>query len=470
MLSEKGFVLFAVLLIALQAAVFAQAPDTLWTKHYGGSRSDEAWQLKQTPDGGFIVVGYTGNTKDILLLKTDSSGDWLWIRSYDFSGEDVGRSVEILEDGGFILTGVAGDSCTLLRTDSLGNEIWHTNLDSGYGRAIRVTSDGNFIIAGYKIVGGSSYQIYIAKAGSDGSLIWSKTYGGNEPEMAWDIRETPDGGFIILGWTESFGNGLADIYLLKTDSSGDTLWTRTYGNAYNDEGRSIIVKDDGGFVLAGKLSQDLDNYDISVINADSDGIEIWSDSYIQDGISVANSIIPASGGGYVITGMKFDSKFSSFIMKIRADGDSLWTKMLIDSTGNLYCRSIVQTEDGGYVIAGYHQIPNHGNDVFLCKLAPDITGTEDEITSLPDNITLQQNYPNPFNANTTISFRLAKPQNINLSVYDLLGRKVEVLLKGFIGAGNHKIKFDAGTYPSGLYFYRLEANNYSDTRMMLLLK
>ena len=463
-MKKISYLILAILFI-VPICTYAQAPDTLWTRNIGGAGYDEAWQLKQTPDGGFIIVGYTGTPEDIFLLKTDSNGDTLWTRSYDYSTEDVGRSVEPLDDGGFILTGIAADSCVLLRTDSLGNEIWHTNLDGGYGRAVRVTSDGGFIIAGYKAISGNTYDMYIAKTNNTGDLLWSRTYGGTYAEMAWDVRETPDGGFALVGWT-TLSNGYADIYLVRTDANGDSIWSKTYGGTSNSEGRSILVKDDGGFIIAGKISNTM-----AIISTDQNGDTLWTKTYSGGGI-IANSICSTSDGCYILTGMGFyiGPIYSSCVIKIDSNGDSLWTKMLIDSTENLYLRSIVQASDGGYVAAGYHQIPNRANDVFLCKLAPDIVGVHDEIAILPENITLHQNYPNPFNANTTISFTLAESQDMNLSVYDLLGRKMEVLLDGFTNAGTHWIEFNANDYPSGLYFYRLAAANYSDTKMMVLLK
>jgi outer membrane protein assembly factor BamB len=435
-------ILLVVSLYILPVFAYAQAPDTLWTRNYGGPGFDEGWQVKNTPDGGYIVAGYSGVPTDIYLIKTDSNGDTLWTNSFDYSDEDVGRSVEPLEDGGYIITGCAADSCVLIRTDSSGNELWHSFLDGEYGRAVRATADGNFIIAGYASVSGNDNQLYIAKADQDGGLVWSKDYGGTSNEMAWDVRETPDGGYVVLGWTESFGNGLADIYLIKTDSSGDSQWSKTYGGTSNDEGRSILVKEDGGFIIAGKISDNSGNTDIAVICTDSVGDTIWVRNFYDDGTTIANSIAPAYDGGYVIAGIYVTAgPISSFVIKINPDGDSLWSTKIQDLSQNLYCRSIVQSSDGGYVIAGYHYVQGYSNEVFLCKLAPDIVGIEDAIVALPENITLHQNYPNPFNASTTISFTLPEPKDVRLSVYDLLGRKVEVLVDERMNAGTHQINF-----------------------------
>lgn len=456
-----------VLQLALTVYVEAQAPETLWTRTYEFSLWHEAWQLKQTFDGGLIITGHTNMPRDIFLMKTNSDGDTIWTKSYVYSGSDIGRSVELLDDGGFLLTGVTGDSCVLIRTDSLGNEIWRTNPGGSYGRAVRLISDGNIIVAGFAIGSGNYDDIFVAKTDSDGNLIWSETYGGAMSERASDVLETPDNGFAILGWTESFGIG-SDFYLIRIDENGDSLWSRTYDYSNEDEGRSFILKEDGGFVIAGKIFDYSTNTgtDIFVINADSNGDTIWTRSYILDGDQVGNSIAAASDGGYVIAGADFSGPYRSHVIKIDHDGNQLWSVAL----DNSYLRSIVQTYDGGYEMTGYRGYSSGAYFIFNAKLAADEVGINESTFHIPDQITLRQNYPNPFNANTTISFTLLEQQDVNLIVYDLLGRKVEVLLDGTAEAGNHRIIFDASEYPSGVYFYRMMVGNTDQTKPMILLK
>jgi len=451
---------------SLTVLSYAQAPDTLWTRHYGYSAEDQAWQLKQTNDGGFIVVGQTGSPLSIYLLRTDANGDTIWTRSFDYTGIDIGRSVESLDDGGFILTGVSGESCLLIRTDSLGNELWHAFLDGSYGRAVRVTENSDFIVAGYREIDSYDDQLYIAKTNGSGELIWSKEYGGNGREIAWDIQETEDFGFVVLGWTAQRGSNYADIYLLKIDANGDSIWSKTYGNYSSDEGRSILIKDDGGFIIAGKIA----SYK-AVISTDQNGDTLWIKTYYDGDLSIANSIASTTDGGYILAGMTFSNYlYSAFVMKINFAGDSLWSRIIEDPEQNLYLRSIVQTDDGGFVATGYYQMPNGYNDVFICKLAPDITGIENEAATFPDNITLHQNYPNPFNASTTISFELTEPGGIALTLYDLLGRKILILADRYFDVGIHDITFDAGELSSGVYFYNLKTGDINETKSMILLK
>ncbi|UCC79268.1 MAG: T9SS type A sorting domain-containing protein [Candidatus Zixiibacteriota bacterium] len=467
----KGIILSVVsLLLVVPVYVNAQAPDTLWTRIYGYDDVDEAWQLKETSDGGFIIVGFSQENDDIYLLKTDENGDTLWTSLLGFTSDDIGRSVEPLDDGGYIITGYAGGYIVLMKTDSLGNHLWHHYFDYGWGRAVRVTNDGGFVIAGYTMFGVNSEQIFIAKTDGEGNLVWSRAYGGPNAERAWDVRETPNGDFVVLGWTESFGMGRSDIYVIKTDSNGDSLWTRTYGSDGTDEGRSLLLKEDGGLIIAGKIYAPGTYVNMAIISTDSNGDTIWTKIFPEGDYQVANSITATSDGGYIFAAISSGYPDISKILKIDSNGDSLWCHTLEFPTQDLYCRSIIQSSDGGYVIAGYSGYYSSLRDVFLCKLASDIVGVNDGTIRLPDQITLHQNYPNPFNANTTISFTLLEPRNIMLSIYDLLGRKISVLADGYFDAGIHDITFDAGDLTSGIYFYNLKTGDISETKSMILLK
>jgi hypothetical protein len=467
---KSGILIIAAFLFVLPISAFAQAPDTLWTRHYGYGGNDEAWQIKHTPDGGFVIVGFSQILGDIYLLKTDQNGDTLWTRSLGFLTTDYGRSVEPWEDGGYMITGSAAGYIVLMKTDSLGNFQWLQTFEIGYGNAVRKTSDGGMIIAGYSPVEDSSYNAYIAKTNSNGNLVWSKTYGGLNSEMAWDVREMPDNGFAIVGWTGSFGAGNEDIYLIRTDSNGDSLWTRTYGGIVNDEGRSLLVDENSNIIIAGRIASPISYAHAVVIKVSSDGNTIWRRTYSEFDPAIVNSICPTADGGYILTGLRYGFFQSSIVMKIDDAGNPIWYKILEYSEQDLYLRSILQTEDGGYVAAGFHEVYNHYADVFLVKLAPDLVGTHDEITILPDQTTLLQNYPNPFNASTRITFTLSKTENISLTIYNLLGRKIAVLAEGYFETGLHSITFNAGDLSSGVYFYNLKAGDISETKSMIFLK
>lgn len=211
--------------------------DLIWEKTIGTAYHDAGKSLQQTSDGGYIITGYSwasgsGFDRDIWLVKTDAMGELVWQNRFGGNYWDEGRSVREIPQGGFILTGyvnlAAGGprDLILIKTDPDGNEIWTKTFggagsDEGY--SVQLTTDGNYIITGYTVsysTGGAS-DLWLIKTDTGGNEIWSKTYGGASGEFGNSIQQLPDGGYIIAGSTSSFGNGNSDVWLIRTDESGD---------------------------------------------------------------------------------------------------------------------------------------------------------------------------------------------------------------------------------------------------------
>ncbi len=195
------------------SAAMASAPDTLWTRAYGGTAWDDGNDLRQTSDGGFIVAGMTQSfgqgSYDVYLLRTDARGDTLWTRTFGGPGLEDARGVIETRDGGFAIIG-------------------------------RSASSG---------AGGS--DLYVVRTNANGEEVWSNTYGGSDEDDGQAILELPDGGFWLVGQTASEGNGDDDVYLVRVDSSGETLTTRTYGGPQSEDAQDARLLADGGLVLGG---------------------------------------------------------------------------------------------------------------------------------------------------------------------------------------------------------------------------
>ena len=141
-----------------------------------------------------------------------------------------------------------------------------SEVEKGY--SVQQTSDGGYIIAG----GSSPGDVYLIKTGASGDSIWTRTYGGSEDDGGYSVQQTSDEGYIIAGWTFSFGAGSYDVYLIKTDASGDTIWTRTYGGSDVDVGESVQQTLDGGYIIAGYTrSFGAGRGDVYLIKTDADG-------------------------------------------------------------------------------------------------------------------------------------------------------------------------------------------------------
>ncbi|MGC9367808.1 MAG: hypothetical protein ACP5FK_12305 [bacterium] len=245
----------------------------LWDKIYGlNDFNDYGMYGQQTRDSGFIITGYRGYwlNFNIWLLKTNSHGDTLWTKT--FGGElgtlNKGLMVKQTSDFGFIIVGCTNYKFSnddqydiyVLKTDEQGNLCWSNiygqcqqeNYDADVAFSIDQTTDGGFVIAGTcHHIDTINQNIYILKIDSLGCRQWEKIYGGPCWEEATSIQQCSDRGYIIAGTTQSFGHGLKDVYVIKTDSQGDSVWTRCYGGNKNELGRWVIETVDLGFIITG---------------------------------------------------------------------------------------------------------------------------------------------------------------------------------------------------------------------------
>jgi len=291
--------------------------DTLWTKTYGGTRNDEGNSVQQTTDGGYVIVGWTislgAGLADVYLVKTDSLGDTLWTRTYGGTSYDEGFSVQQTTDGGYIITG-----CTysfgagrydiyLVKTNAQGDTLWTrtyggTGIDWGY--SVQQTTDGGYTITGITTsFGAGGNDVYLIKTNAQGGILWTRTFGGTDDDEGYSVQQTTDGGYIITGCTSSFGAGRLDIYLVKTNAQGDTLWTRTYGGTGNDAGNSVQQTSDGGYIVCGKLG--IHDFDACLVKTDADGDTLWTRIYGGTSADCGNSVRQTTDGGYIIAGYTY---------------------------------------------------------------------------------------------------------------------------------------------------------------------
>ncbi|MCK4307458.1 T9SS type A sorting domain-containing protein, partial [candidate division WOR-3 bacterium] len=218
--------------------------------------------VQECAGGGFIIAGYTLSfgavDPDIYLIRTDVDGDTLWTKTY---GGTFGNSVQECAEGGFIVAGSSAGDVYLIRTDADGDTLWtktYGGANGDYGISVQKCAGGGFIIAGAtSSFGAGSQDVYLIRTDSDGDTLWTKTYGGTGFDDGWFVQKCAGGGFIITGYTWSFGAGKADVYLIRTDSDGDTLWTKTYGGTEWDLGNSVQECASGGFIITGSSAGDV---------------------------------------------------------------------------------------------------------------------------------------------------------------------------------------------------------------------
>lgn len=463
---------------------------------YGGANEDVGNSVVQTLDGGFVVVGHTlsfgAGRSDVYLVKTDAAGDTLWTRTYGDSLDDAGLSVRETQDSGYVIVGsttplgsTGWSDVYLIKTDSLGDTLWSKTFGgSGIdaGSSVQQTSDLGYVIAGYTYsMGAGGADFYLIKTDSSGNLLWMRTYGGAYGDEAFAVQQTNDNGYIIVGYTGSFGTSHLDFYLVKTDSLGDTLWTRTYGTSGDDWGYSVDQTSDGGYIVAGAASGP-GFYDLYLVKTDSSGDTLWTRTYGTDGLEGAWSVEQTRDGGYIVAGLTDAygaGSYDVYLVKTDSTGDSLWTRSY---GGPDYDEgfSVQQTSDDGYIIAGRtDSYGAGGSDVYLVRTDSQgqvSVGTDgSSMPQSPKCAAFFQNLPNPFSEKTRMSFLLTRPSHVLCAVYNLLGRRVHTLLDAYLPAGSHEVSWDGRdsegrALASGLYFGRLEAGSFSQIRRMTLVR
>jgi len=408
----KKYLLVLVTFFTL-TVVHGQAQIT-FQKTYGNVSSGESGlSVKQISDGGFIISGSIESSPDsinVYLLKTDSTGAFLWGKIFKGSGNEFGYSTQQTSDKGFIIVGStssfgAGMNDVLcIKTDSNGGLLWSKTIgtsgnDQGY--SVQQTTDDGFIITGYThsdLIDSTHNHmyVYLIKIDSIGNLLWTKTYGDTLfGGQGYSAFQTTDKGFIVAGVSI-----LGYAFLLKTDSIGTLQWIKTYGNN-SSYASSVRQTNDGGFVFTGEINTTGSNPDVYLLKTDINGNIQWAKAIggplqsTDEGAEVRQTI----DGGFVVAGSTGGSIYYPYrhiyLIKTDSVGTLLWSTMFGGGNFDYTGRSIDQAVDGGFIITGSKDraIPN-GPLVFLVKT--DSNGNScmpstptTQITALPPDIVTQ---------------------------------------------------------------------------------
>lgn len=485
---KSAILIGAICLVALLFPIMLGAQIT-FEKWYGGNAWDEGRCIQQTEDGGYIVVGYTYSfgpgENAVWLVKTDSLGDTLWTRTYGGGIEDYGWAVQQTTDSGYIVTGYTesfgpgSKAIWLIKTDAIGDTLWTRTYGGSsvdYGYSVLQTDDG-YIIAGHtRSFGAGSDDVYLVKTDSIGDTLWTRTYGGGSMDLAYSVLQTEDSGYILVGDTYSYGAGGVDFYLVKTDSLGDTLWTRTFGGSDSDNGRSVGITQDGGYIMVGDTrSFGAGGRDVWLIKTDSQGDTIWTRLFGGSSSDYGYSVQQTTDGGYIVVG--YTNSFGAgsndvWIIKTDPQGDTMWTRTY-GGTSSDKAYFVEQTEDGGYIVTGFTRSFGAGsNDLYLIKTDTlgNVTGIAESVSySIPDKFWLAQNFPNPFNTCTNIEYTLSTDCEVKLEIYNAVGKKVATLVNQSQSAGHHRIQWQT-RLTNGIYFLCIKAGEFSNVQKMVIMK
>lgn len=507
--------------IIFSVNVFSQAPAIQWQNTIGGNSDDHLQAIQQTDDGGYILCGHSSSDSsgdkiensngllDYWIVKTDSSGNIQWQNTIGGSAFDYLYSIEQTADGGYILGGYSGSDISgdkadnsngghdywIIKTDAVGNIQWQNTIGgSGNDRLICIlqTADGGYMLGGYSVsnISGDKTEntngindYWIVKTDASGIIQWQNTIGGNGGDQLNAVRQTPDGGYILGGTSDSDISGdktenalgVDDYWLIKTDSTGNIEWQNTIGGNYSDRLYSIDLTADGGYILAGHSLSDISgdktedgirDFDFWIVKTDATGNIQWQNTIGGSSSDLLFFIRQTVGGGYILSGYS-DSDISGDKTENALGGDDYWL-IKTDGTGTIQWQntiggsssdvhsSVEQTSDGGYILGGHSSSNISGDktedclggyDYWIIKLVPDFATHIN--ASIPDieNFIL---FPNPATSEIAVQSGSIKVQSIE--IYNSLGEKVHAISET---SGSDPEIINVSKLSSGIYFVKV---------------
>lgn len=493
------------LLLLLNSIYSFSQPNIEWQKCLGGTQSDNSSDIQKTSDGGYIIAGnsssnngdVTGNHGgyDYWIVKTNSTGNIEWQKSYGGTNDDTATSIKQTNDGGFIVIGYTnstngdvisnhgGDDIWVIKLSNVGVIEWQKCLggSSGdYAGTILQTTDGAYILNGYTLSNNGditnnhgAFDIWIVKLNSNGTINWQKTFGGSSSETSLNLQQTIDGGYIFSADTNSndgdvTGNhGLSDNWIVKLDIVGNIEWQKTFGGTNDEYGSNVQQVADGSYITI--TSSGSTNGDITATN--HGGKDIWVAKLTNTGViewqkciggsfdDFAQTVKQTSDQGFIIGGYALSNNgdlsinygnYDAVLFKLNSNGNIEWHKSLGGSGGD-YARKILETTDGGCIIAGSSTstnqdvIGNHGFvDYWLVKLSSILNTNESVFNSF---ITI---YPNPATDKINVKINTNKIGN-PYNIYDQSGR---IIQSGVLNLENNAIEI--GNLSKGIYLFSLD--------------
>lgn len=478
--------------------------DLDWQKSLGGSGFDLLQSIKNTKDGGFILAGTSNSPQtpkdgigdkkenckgitDFWVIKLNAKGEEQWQKTIGGNGQDELLCAFQTLDGGYML---GGSSSSTVISSSINDKI-NDNINENSSE--NKTFDGKPDLTGKTEKSRGNMDYWIVKLDNTGAVQWQKTYGGEYSDMLRSMEQTTDGGYILGGYSNSprsgdkteENNGIGDYWILKIDSLGKIEWQKTYGGNGDNQLYVIHQTTDGGYIAGGNSNSSSslsfkggtvsNGTDYWILKMDDKGDVLWSNTYDFGKVDILTSMVENEDhtfliGGYAQSESGQGTKDGFQLFKVNADkegindyialkisdtGEELWKKT-VGSKGEDILRKLIETRDGGYLLAGTSNSKSSkdknsnigGNDFWVVKLKD-----KQKPEELKVNI---EAIPNPVNTFTNIVISYDFEQG-TASVYDLLGRRMQ-----HFEIHSRTVPIDLRNYPEGIYVVSIKTNVHTD--------
>ncbi len=471
--------------------------SVVWSQRYNGpgNDDDDAYLVKVDNSGNVYVCGTSwGNTSgfDYCVIKYNSNGVQQWIARYNGPGNATDEVYSLVTDnsGNVYITGYSNggsshdDYCTI-KYNANGVELWvkrynGTDNNDDYGNSIVIDNFGNSYVTGASTTVNDLDYVTI-KYDANGNQQWISTYNGPGNGIDFPSSNAIDaqGNIYIAGYSHVTNNN-SDYCTIKLNNNGIQQWASRYNGPANgiDESFNVVLDNAGNVYVTGNSAGSGTGDDYCTIKYNNNGVQQWVARYNGNGTGndYANWIAVDITGNVYITGMSRGTNQFDDIATIgyNPSGVQQWA-VRYNGTGDEYdSGNALWVDNYGFVyVAGGSDSPNN-TDYIIIKYSSTI-GIKNISGEVPLGFKLYQNYPNPFNPVTKIKFSITsnvkrETSNVKMIIYDILGKEVETLVNEQLNPGTYEVEWDGTNYPSGVYFYKLIANVYSETKRMILIK
>ncbi|RPI17504.1 MAG: T9SS C-terminal target domain-containing protein [Ignavibacteriae bacterium] len=445
-------------------------------------------------DNNFVyVTGWmfkTVSNRDAIVIKYDAAtGDTVFVRTYTNAGGEYGRAISVDANGNVFMTGrsdIGGSQrFTTVKYGPSGNQLWvfiyNGPFATNFDEALSSTVDGagDVYITGYcnGAIASTSDILTIKINGSAGTEVWAKRFNGplNHEDRAYSVILDDAGANVFVGGYASRNGSVQDIFAIKySAATGDSVSAIFHAGSTNIEAAYSMTKDTSdniyltGFAyFSGSNHFQTVRFNPTLTNVD------WSKQATDADNSIAASIAYDTSGFIWVTGNSLTSNGRDYLtIKYEASsGNETWRKSESGtSTANDYATSIVCiVKEAVGVTGSLNSGGATGTDYYTIRYGYPV-GVKPISTEVPASFNLEQNYPNPFNPVTNIRFDVSKASFVRVVVFDILGSEVAVLVDENLKPGKYEANWNASGISSGVYFYKIIADNYSATKKMILNK